>query len=399
MIAGMSVAPAPPADPHGDPAHADHGHGDHAHVHDPHSAHGHAHHFESWRQQFDAGKLGIWLFLAQEVLFFSGLFVLYGVYRSLHPEVWEYADRFLSVPHGALNTAVLLFSSLTMAWGVRCAMLGQRTGLVTCLAITLFCAALFLGVKSFEYTEKAHLHILWAGATEDPVMSGTRVLELPVDVRGAIQEEDASALTEAEKEAEALEKTDETLRVITVGCAIAALVMVVGAAACWKLGLVGWMVGLAAGVLIALGMLIGAEGSLILMNSLHHAGDHADGHGEGHGPTDAEGTAAELGLTDAEVTDAGSVAGEAGEELTEAVAEQDRRPERLGQFFSIYYAMTGVHAIHILAGMGVLTWLLIRAFRGDFTPDYFGPVDFVGLYWHLVDLVWIYLFPLLYLIG
>ena len=399
MIGRMSVAPAPPADPHGDPAHADHGHGDHAHVHDPHSAHGHAHHFESWRQQFDAGKLGIWLFLAQEVLFFSGLFVLYGVYRSLHPEVWEYADRFLSVPHGALNTAVLLFSSLTMAWGVRCAMLGQRTGLVTCLAITLFCAALFLGVKSFEYTEKAHLHILWAGATEDPVMSGTRHLDLPVDLRKAIQEEESSAMTEAEKEAEALEKTDETLGVISVGCAVAALVMVVGAAACWKLGLVGWMVGLAAGVLIALGMLLGAEGSLILMNSLHHAGAHADGHGEGHGPTDAEGTAAELGLTDAEVTDAGSVAGEAGEELTEAVAEEERRPERLGQFFSIYYAMTGVHAIHILAGMGVLTWLLIRAFRGDFTPDYFGPVDFVGLYWHLVDLVWIYLFPLLYLIG
>ena len=404
MIADMS--PAPPDD-HRDPLapepadgagttrtkvgvnvgleveHTEHAHAEHAHVHDPHSPHGHAHHFESWRQQFDAGKLGIWLFLAQEVLFFSGLFVLYGVYRSLHPEVWEYADRFLSVPHGALNTAVLLFSSLTMAWGVRCAMLGQRTGLVTCLAITLFCAALFLGVKSFEYTEKAHLHILWAGATEDPVMSGTRDWQVPVDVRGAIQEEDSSALTEAEKEAEALEKTDETLGVVTVGCAIAALVMVVGAAACWKLGLVGWMVGLAAGVLIALGMLIGAEGSLILMNSLHHAGDHADG----HGPTDAE------------VTAAGSVAGEAGEELAEAAAGQDRRPERLGQFFSIYYAMTGVHAIHILAGMGVLTWLLIRAFRGDFTPDYFGPVDFVGLYWHLVDLVWIYLFPLLYLIG
>ena len=80
-------------------------------------------------------------------------------------------------------------------------------------------------------------------------------------------------------------------------------------------------------------------------------------------------------------------------------AEEELRPDGLGQFFSIYYAMTGLHAIHILAGMVVLTWLLIRAFRGDFTPDYFGPVDFVGLYWHLVDLVWIYLFPLLYLIG
>jgi cytochrome c oxidase subunit 3 len=69
-----------------------------------------------------------------------------------------------------------------------------------------------------------------------------------------------------------------------------------------------------------------------------------------------------------------------------------------GIFFSIYYAMTGVHAIHIIAGMIVITWLLGRAVRGDFSGRYFGPVDFVGLYWHLVDLIWIFLFPLLYLI-
>ena len=60
--------------------------------------------------------------------------------------------------------------------------------------------------------------------------------------------------------------------------------------------------------------------------------------------------------------------------------------------------MTGVPAIHILAGKGVIGWLLLRASRGDFSADYFGPVDYVGLYWHLVDLVWIYLFPMLYLI-
>ena len=192
MIAPMSV-PAPPDD-HRDPlapepadgvVRAD-AHAEHAHVHDPHSAHGHAHHFESWKQQFDAGKLGMWLFLVQEVLFFSALFCLYAVYRTLHPEVWEYADRFLSVPHGAFNTAVLLFSSLTMAWGVRCAMLGQRVGLVACLGVTLFCAALFLGVKSFEYTEKAHAHILWAGAVETPLMTGTRLNDPLVDVRDAI---------------------------------------------------------------------------------------------------------------------------------------------------------------------------------------------------------------------
>ena len=67
-------------------------------------------------------------------------------------------------------------------------------------------------------------------------------------------------------------------------------------------------------------------------------------------------------------------------------------------FFSIYYTMTGIHAIHIIAGMGVIAWILVRAVRGEFSSRYFGPVDYVGLYWHLVDLIWIYLFPLLYLI-
>ena len=69
-----------------------------------------------------------------------------------------------------------------------------------------------------------------------------------------------------------------------------------------------------------------------------------------------------------------------------------------GVFFSIYYCMTGIHAIHILGGIVVLVWLLVRSVREDFNRQYFGPVDYVGLYWHLVDLIWIYLFPLLYLI-
>jgi cytochrome c oxidase subunit 3 len=67
-------------------------------------------------------------------------------------------------------------------------------------------------------------------------------------------------------------------------------------------------------------------------------------------------------------------------------------------FFSIYFFMTGLHGIHVLVGMGIWIWLLIRAVKGQFGPLYFGPIDFAALYWHLVDLIWIYLFPLLYLI-
>ena len=75
-----------------------------------------------------------------------------------------------------------------------------------------------------------------------------------------------------------------------------------------------------------------------------------------------------------------------------------RSPKDLGTFFSIYYLMTGLHGIHVLVGMGLYVWLIRRAGRGDFGPGYYVPVDAVALYWHLVDMIWIFLFPLLYLI-
>ncbi|MGD0906637.1 MAG: cytochrome c oxidase subunit 3 family protein [Candidatus Acidiferrales bacterium] len=68
-------------------------------------------------------------------------------------------------------------------------------------------------------------------------------------------------------------------------------------------------------------------------------------------------------------------------------------------YFFFYFAMTGLHAIHMVIGMGLLLWLVLRARKGSFTPHYYAPVEVVGLYWHFVDIVWIFLFPLLYLIG
>jgi len=84
--------------------------------------------------------------------------------------------------------------------------------------------------------------------------------------------------------------------------------------------------------------------------------------------------------------------------MVEAIPQEVNTRSQAGVFFGIYYVMTGIHAIHILAGIGVLIWLLVRSVRQDFNRQYFGPVDYVGLYWHIVDLIWIYLFPLLYLI-
>src|SRR5688572_5848245 len=130
------------------PHHDDHGHGDHGGDH----GHGHGspfiqHHYDDAQHQFDSGKLGIWLFLAQEVLFFSALFVAYVLYRHHHPEIYSYAHKYLDVKYGAINTGVLIFSSLTAAWAVRAAQLRQRALLIACLAVTLACAFAFLVIK------------------------------------------------------------------------------------------------------------------------------------------------------------------------------------------------------------------------------------------------------------
>jgi cytochrome c oxidase subunit III len=75
----------------------------------------------------------------------------------------------------------------------------------------------------------------------------------------------------------------------------------------------------------------------------------------------------------------------------------DARPAEI--FFSLYFTMTGLHAVHMIVGIGLLTTLVLQARKGRYTPEYYTPVEVCGLYWHFVDIVWIFLFPLLYLIG
>ncbi len=247
-----------------------------AHGHDT-DGHGHGsrfiqHHYDDAQHQFDSGKLGVWLFLAQEVLFFSGLFVAYVILRAQHPEIFEYASQYLDTTMGAINTVVLIGSSFTAAYAVRAAQLGQRKALVFCLAFTLLCACAFLTVKYFEYSHKGHIGALYGkkfNPTEDP-----HGVAFP-------------------KEGEAAPMT------------------------------------------------IGPQGEN---------------------------------------------------------AEPEAAPARTNMFFTIYFAMTGLHGIHVLAGVIIFIWLLWRAIRGDFTSDYYGPIDYAALYWHLVDLIWIFLFPLFYLI-
>lgn len=68
------------------------------------------------------------------------------------------------------------------------------------------------------------------------------------------------------------------------------------------------------------------------------------------------------------------------------------------QFFSLYFVMTGIHGVHVLAGMVVISWIAVQAWRGRYSSEWYTPIELSGLYWHLVDIVWIFLFPLLYLV-
>lgn len=81
------------------------------------------------------------------------------------------------------------------------------------------------------------------------------------------------------------------------------------------------------------------------------------------------------------------------------VAKVGAEHANLGLYFGFYYCMTGLHGAHVLIGMGLIAWLLFRTLRGDFSAQYFTPVEGVGIFWHIVDLIWIFLFPLLYLVG
>src|ERR1700681_1256949 len=119
-----------------------------------------AHQFDDLEQHREATSLGMWVFLATEILFFGGLFAAYLVYRNWYPDAFTAASRGLLVWAGTTNTAVLITSSLTMALAVHAAQTGNRRALVRFLLITMALGCVFLGIKAFEYyTEYLEHHI------------------------------------------------------------------------------------------------------------------------------------------------------------------------------------------------------------------------------------------------
>jgi cytochrome c oxidase subunit 3 len=212
------------------------------------------HHFAEPQQQRDASSLGMWAFLATEVMFFGGLFCAYLIYRLMYFADFGAASKTLDVKLGATNTAVLICSSLTVVLAVWAAQTGRRMMLVGNLALTLVLGMAFLGIKGIEYREKFEKH--------------------------------------------------------------------------------------------------------------HVPGTSFQFH-----------------------------------ESVPGHPDQYANPQHAQIFFALYFVMTGLHALHMIIGIGIFVWLLMMGWKGRFTPEYNTPVEMGGLYWHFVDIIWIYLFPLLYLID
>ncbi len=204
------------------------------------------HQFDTLAQQYDAGHLGMWIFLITEILFFGGVFCGYVVYRIAYPEAWALGSRLNDANLAAMMTITLLISSFTMAMAVRSAQKGERKSIVVFLVLTMILGAAFLGMKFFEY----HNH---------------------------------------------------------------------------------WVEHLAPGI-----------------NFSGYHGAHAP---------------------------------------------------QVEMFICFYFILTAIHALHMIIGIGILAVLTRMAWKGKFTSTYYSPVDISGLYWHFVDIVWIFLFPLLYLVD
>ena len=361
----------------------DHSAADH---HDDHHDHGEfiAHHFDSAEQQFDSGKLGIWLFLVTEILFFSGLFVAYTLYRSHHPEIFDQAHVFLDKYLGGLNTLVLLFSSLTMALAVRSAQLGKNKSVASYTLITMFCAAMFLGVKAIEYSHKWDMGIL---------------------VRSAFSYQGEGYHVQPNtmfKEFAAQTHLSEYLIALSVIPAVLLIGFVAGSIITALMGKNFWSKFLGGLAITVGGYFFGAVCGHYYMEL---TADHSGGHG-GHASApivlyalDDEQHAADGHADDGHSHADGEAHGDDGHAANNLGPARSKFHRDIGIFFSIYYCMTGLHAIHIIVGIGFLAWIFARSLLGHWRSDYFGPVDYVGLYWHLVDLIWIYLFPLLYLID
>jgi cytochrome c oxidase subunit 3 len=257
-----------------------------------HEGHGHhdpdvPHQFDDMEQKNISDVLGMWAFLATEVLFFGGLFGALMLYRSLYKGAFIDASHHLYQSIGFFNTFVLLFSSYTVVLSVHAAKKGHNKELFVWLLATMLLGTTFLGVKVYEYSKDFHENLI----------PNTPDFGLTAEQAEWLHDNAALLPTHPEIWQQALAKSD-------------------------------W-----------------------------------------HVPTDRE------HMEDAVLT---------------------MRHAQL--FFVFYYTMTMIHALHMIIGLGIFALLAYRAWNGYYTPRKHAQIEITGLYWHFVDIVWIFLFPLLYLV-
>ncbi|MDB4956262.1 MAG: cytochrome c oxidase subunit, partial [Myxococcales bacterium] len=398
------------------------------------------------------------LYLAQEELNFSALYDAYVLYRVQHPDINTYAHKWLDVKFGPINTAVLIFSSLTAAWAVRAAQLGQKKLLVGCIAVTIGCALTFLGIKYVEYSHKVHEHILF-GRYFDPCVSpgGAELLTKGNEcagtkstvkwdagtgkaVDGCFQidkidqnrnEEGLQADCQVSEIKLDLQKQPDgstvekelSSRPITERCAAPEAKVLAELAGkeehgeekekfpCWRPAyqpavcpdLIDGPADKTEGERRSAAYASHAQVGMLVEYGDHEERDHHTKIKAVCKPAPAAPAVADIGADPEAKTQLGKklILDRPHALTTHQEHELESLgppPEHTNMFFSIYFAMTGLHGVHVLFGVFVFTWLLIRASKGHFSADYFGPVDYAALYWHIVDLIWIFLFPLLYLI-
>ncbi len=256
------------------------------------------------------GKIGIWLFLASEIMFFIGILGTYIILRSGSPEMFAAHAHVLSKTFAGINTLVLILSSLTVALAVDAAQKGNAPRTAALLGVTLVCAIGFLGIKYIEYTDKlgdpfghslGHQTLVHTQGKQSFVYDGH------VHPEGA----------------DHIKLTGYRMPAPEIGLNLHAI-------------------------------------------SEHEIKDRSGQKEEETWTLDKKGVGSAL-----------------------------RYGPQKNIFFSCYYALTGIHGLHVVGGIIPITILLIHSLRGKVLAHH---IEYTGLYWHFVDLVWIFLFPLLYLI-
>lgn len=399
-------------------------------AHDPHLAH----HYETMLQQHEASKFGMWLFLATELLLFGGLFVLYAVYRGKTPELFAYGSKYMSTALGATNTAVLILSSFTMAMAVHYAQLGKRNALAVMLGLTILGGVGFMCIKYVEYSTKISHGIVWgmafydehphaALATGDDQTNTLALASTGDPTRGKTQWMNTCLACHGDRgqgmPGQAFDIRDSQFIKSSTDDELVAFI---------AKGRMGFDPASRTGIqmpprggnprltdndlrdIVAHIRTFKPPVTAPAQPDTDTEPDQQVASADTQPPADTEDETQfnvrllRSSIPPAEIGPPGLVNPEEAQAAQATAAPPPHpsldpdRPANAHLFFGIYYMMTGLHSIHVLIGMALMAWLLISTLRGRYSSQYYTPVENVGLFWHVIDLIWIFLFPLFYLI-